>query len=320
MATYQKTPSGNWKAIVRLKGFPKQTKTFPTKPNAMEWALAVEAGLRSVNTHDGDIPAFSDVEVLYKADAKKRMKLPEKENLYFKLFKNLFEKRNIFTLTPYDLECYIEDRLEHVTEDTIRKDILFISRYYNFIIRKLKVKVDNPVKFITIPSKGKARDRVASDEELRRLYDNISERMAIVFEFAVETAMRRNEIANLDWSWVHINRRCISLPEFITKNGEARNVPLSTRAIQLLMQLGIRKFGSVFDVTVNGITSAMYRGCIRAHIKGLRFHDLRHTAITRYARKGWTTVQLRVLSGHKTLSQLERYVNMGVDDVIGLMG
>ena len=55
-------------------------------------------------------------------------------------------------------------------------------------------------------------------------------------------------------------------------------------------------------------------------IHNLRFHDLRHTAITRYARKGLNPLQLAVISGHKDMRMLQRYTHPQADDVAALMG
>jgi hypothetical protein len=38
------------------------------------------------------------------------------------------------------------------------------------------------------------------------------------------------------------------------------------------------------------------------------------------ARDGLTTAQLRVVSGHKTLAMLQRYVNLSADDLVGVLG
>ena len=51
MATFQKR-QGAWRAIVRKKGHPSQSKTFSTKARAQKWARQVEgltANLISIN-------------------------------------------------------------------------------------------------------------------------------------------------------------------------------------------------------------------------------------------------------------------------------
>ena len=45
MASYQKQSSGNWKAIIRRKGYKSQSKTFLSQDEAIEWAETLEQAL-----------------------------------------------------------------------------------------------------------------------------------------------------------------------------------------------------------------------------------------------------------------------------------
>ncbi len=56
-----------------------------------------------------------------------------------------------------------------------------------------------------------------------------------VIWLAVETAMRRGEIIDLLWDNIDLENRVAHLPE--TKNGSARDVPLSSRAVAVLQRL-----------------------------------------------------------------------------------
>ncbi len=42
MAMIVKTPSGKWKAVVRLSGWPTKNKTFRLKRDVVDWARHVE--------------------------------------------------------------------------------------------------------------------------------------------------------------------------------------------------------------------------------------------------------------------------------------
>jgi len=53
-------------------------------------------------------------------------------------------------------------------------------------------------------------------------------------------------------------------------------------------------------------------------IEDLRFHDLRHEAISRMFERGMQVEQVRVISGHRTLDQLSRYINLRAEDLAGL--
>jgi integrase len=71
------------------------------------------------------------------------------------------------------------------------------------------------------------------------------------------------------------------------KNGTPRDVPLSTRALAVLLGLG-RSTGRIFSrLTSDTLKHLFARLVKRCEFDNLHFHDLRHTSITRYARAGF---------------------------------
>ncbi|MFO7839773.1 MAG: site-specific integrase [Desulfosalsimonadaceae bacterium] len=101
--------------------------------------------------------------------------------------------------------------------------------------------------------------------------------------FTLETAMRRGELVKLTWGNVDF-KGVAHLPE--TKNEEARSVPLSPRAVEILQGLIPHKTtpisGSVFGLGADYISYSFARACKKAGIEDLRFHDLRHEATSRF--------------------------------------
>jgi integrase len=84
-------------------------------------------------------------------------------------------------------------------------------------------------------------------------------------------------------------------------------VPLSTHAIEILTQIPRNLDGRVFPVTHEVVSQAFNRARKQAGVKDIRFHDLRHTAITRLAEKLPNLIELSAVSGHKSLAMLKRY-------------
>jgi integrase len=69
--------------------------------------------------------------------------------------------------------------------------------------------------------------------------------------------------------------------------------------------------GTVFDMTPSAISQAMYDSCNRAKLKDLRFHDLRHEAISRFFENSdLDAMEIRLISGHKSLQMLARYSHL----------
>lgn len=51
-------------------------------------------------------------------------------------------------------------------------------------------------------------------------------------------------------------------------------------------------------------------------LRGLRFHDLRHEAVTRLFEKGLNPIEVGMISGHKTLSTLQRYTHLRSEELV----
>ncbi|MBU2804920.1 site-specific integrase, partial [Acidithiobacillus ferridurans] len=200
-----------------------------------------------------------------------------------------------------------------------------------------------PTAMVAKPKMPKARDRrLVGDEEARLLGACAKARnpwLRPVVVFAIETAMRAGEIlesqkqnteagdedskmmqatTGLLWAEVDLKRAVAHLPE--TKNGEARDVPLSSRAVEVLKGLPRSMDGRVFGTTYEGIHQAFVRACRRAGIDGLRFHDLRHEATSRLFERGLNPMQVAAITGHKTLQMLKRYTHLRAEDLAKLLG
>lgn len=122
--------------------------------------------------------------------------------------------------------------------------------------------------------------------------------------------MRSGEIVGLRWDDVDLEGRVAHLP--ITKNGSARDVPLSLEAVRLLEALP--KADPVFDLD-SAQRDALWRKLRdRAGVVGLTFHDARHLAVTRLAKK-LDVLDLARMVGHKNIQMLMRYYNASASDI-----
>jgi integrase len=149
--------------------------------------------------------------------------------------------------------------------------------------------------------------------------EQIKHYIAWSLAFAVETAMRKGEILGMTWGDVYLVERYIHLPR--TKNGDARDVPLSSRALALLRLLNQRGPSDTVAPVHPGTFDTMFRGAVRkAGIEDLRFHDSRHEAITRLARRLSNVLELSAVSGHRSLKMLQRYYHPDVGELAGKLG
>jgi integrase len=170
----------------------------------------------------------------------------------------------------------------------------------------------NPIPFVKKPPSPQGRNRILTEEELRRLFDALKPQIKSsnhwilpLTKFALESAMRRGEILGLRWNHIDLQKRTAFIP--LTKNGMSRLVPLSTAALEILQALPRNLDGRVFPVTPFTLSAAIDRVRIKANLSDFHFHDLRHMAITRLAEKLPNLIELSAVSGHKSLAMLKRY-------------
>ena len=135
--------------------------------------------------------------------------------------------------------------------------------------------------------------------------------------------MRRGELLGLLWDNVDLERRSAFLP--VTKNGESRGVPLSSRAVTVLRGLPAASNGRVFGELTRlalrlSLRLSFNRATRRAGITGLRLHDLRHEATSRFFEKGLNVMEVASVTGHKTLQMLKRYTHLSVTDLATRLG
>lgn len=122
----------------------------------------------------------------------------------------------------------------------------------------------------------------------------------------LETAMRRGEILDLKPEYVHGS--VIRIPD--TKNGRSRAVPLSSRARGILHPFPPRIGRESFE----------WRWRKLRPNDDLRFHDLRHEAISRLFEKGLSAMEVMAISGHRTTDMLKRYTHFEAEKLVDKLG
>jgi integrase len=206
------------------------------------------------------------------------------------------------------------------SDSTIRQEIALLSAFFNRAIRAWRWKsLENPADDVDWPVPDNKRKRVLSLEEQERLAEGLRAQnplAAPLVWFAIQTAMRRGELLyETTWSQVDWDERILNLRD---SKGGSREVPLTREAVAVLesMPRG-QPEERIFSLTEEALAGAWQRACKRAGIENLRIQDLRHTAATRHAaRLNGNIFLLQLVTGHKTLSMLSRYVNPTARDVV----
>lgn len=235
-------------------------------------------------------------------------------------------EKNMDEITSVDIACYrdirlstVSDRTGHpVSANTVRLEMALLSALYNLARIEWGTCTHNPVEHVRKPLASSGRTRRLTSVEERRIVRALRARnpeLAVIFTLALETAMRQGEILSLRWEHVDLHLGIAHLP--MTKNGTARDVPLSFKARQALKEFAGSLSGPVFGYTSNGFKSAWRSILAGLEIEDLHFHDLRHEAVSRLFELGTLNVmEVAAISGHKSLNMLKRYTHLRATQLV----
>lgn len=227
-------------------------------------------------------------------------------------------------VSPHRVAQYRDERLREVNPATVIRELAYLSAIINHARREWGIHTENPIASIRKPASPPGRDRVLSEEEEPRLLEALrpvarrNRWMQPLVVLALETAMRRGELLALRWEDINLANRVAVLHK--TKNGDGRVVPLSSKAVLVLGDLPRSITGRVFPIQAFSVAAAFKRAVSRSGIGNLRFHDLRHTAITRLAGRLPNVIELAAVSGHRSLRMLQRYYHPKAEDLARKLG
>lgn len=236
----------------------------------------------------------------------------------------------VASVTRHDVQEFMNAlKQDGLKPATIALERAELRRLFNYTrtIWNWQAPPSNPATDLKLPPVDNARERVLTNAEwaaiLPRLEAYGNPYAAPAFRLLIATAMRISEpLVYTHWQHIDWDSRVLNLPD---GKGGKRAVPLSPDAMRVLRELREKSPDAaprerVFKTTYEALKKAWSTACEQADVKNVRPHDLRHTAATRYALElGGNTAMLQVVTGHKTLSMLNRYVHVGADMVARVM-
>ena len=339
MAAITKTPSNTWKAIIRKRGWPTTIKTFRTKRDAEDWARSTEDEMvRGVYINR----AGAEKLLLEKAldrylsevSASKRESTAYAESHKAKALKKKFGAYSLAAITPDLVAEYRNERLEAgKSASTVRLELSLLSHLFTIAIKEWRVGLFyNPVANIRKPAPAKGRDRRLSADEEKALFkacDKHSNPMlGWIARIALYTGMRAGEIKSTD-APAGEPGKTHRVSQLKPRTAPPRTVPLTKKAeniFRMALSNPVRPFDT--DLIFFGepgrdkvrrpyeFRPAWHRTLKAAGIKGLRFHDLRHEAVSRLVEAGLGDQEVAAISGHKSMQMLKRYTHLRAEDLV----
>jgi len=317
-----------WKVQIRKKGYKPRTKTFQKKALAERWARKIEAEMdrgEYQDTRKAERTQIKDLLDSYDKDvAKKKQGYTNSEQYRIKTLKKDLGHFSVAGLTPDDVVEYAETRLKKISSASLKREL-------NILADALKVAdavwgIPVPANPVTRAKTWLSKRRVLTPDKRRKRRLQPGECGALLgvphkqyttidylVGFALETAMRREELSRMRRGHVNKKKHTLRIPESKTdwKTGEeGRVIALSPAAIWILNQLPARTDGKVWGLQPRSITQAFDRLCAKADITGLHFHDLRHEATSRLFEAGHPIEEVASITGHKDIRTLMSYTHV----------
>ena len=317
MASIRRSGSG-WQALIRKKQYQGQkSKTFRSKNQAFLWANAVESSLKRPRELDQPPPQlFKEAIDLYIDGPLKDHRSGHNEQYPLKAMANSWMGGVLLSeLSIRHFAIWRDERLLKVKANTVMRELRILRVLLDWAKDEQGCTIQtNPARELKVRGTNDARiPHLTKKEEqalLLQLAESKNPNHLRLTQLALATGMRRSELLSIKWSDVDLEQKLVRLTrKDCAAQGVQRSerlVPLSLKAVKLIDQYP-KETQHIIDLSTGSARHGFDRARKAVGLNQLRFHDLRHIAISKMWAEGMNALQISAASGHKDLRMLMRY-------------
>ena len=317
MATIRRSGSG-WQALIRKKQYQGQTsKTFSSKAAAKLWANAVESSLETPAKLDLKPPQiFREAIDLYIQGPLQDHRSGFYEQYPLKVLANSWMGGILINaLSIRHFALWQNERLSKVKPNSVMRELRILRVLLDWAKDELDCQLRfNPAREFKVRGTSDARSPFITTSQRKKLLIALEQSKnpnhKRLTQLALATGMRRSELLAIKWSdldlsnkLVHLSRKDCAATGIQTSQ---RIVPLSPQSIELLRRYP-KTTNKVIELSIGAARHGFSRARTIAGLPNLRFHDLRHIAISTMWADGMNALEISAASGHKDLRMLMRY-------------
>jgi integrase len=328
-----------WQAQVRKKGYPRQTKTFDRKTDAIKWARMVERQMdastwRNIKGANSLLTANALERYLNEVSIKKRPRTADRDRLSASYLRKAFGSFTLAQVIPDKVAKYRDQRLKKVSPHSVRLELSLLSHLFNTARKEWgNGAIENPVSAIKKPQIPEGRCPMLTNQQIERLLAECKKSHSdYLHPFALlqlHTGCRSSELRGLRWSQVNFEEAFISLIGEEIKNHRRRSIPLTTAAKDIFQSLLEKRSEGIHDKPNSlvfpargrpdrprDMHMAFNRAVRRAGLDNLpgagklRIHDLRHLCGTYLLMEGADLETVREILGHRDISTTQKYLHV----------
>lgn len=221
-----------------------------------------------------------------------------------------FEGFRAVDITTDRLREFIRKQQEGgAANGTINRALALLRRMFKLAVQDSKLR-DCP--YFPMLKEASAREGFLEHADFLRLRTELPEYLRPVLTMGYFTGMRLGEVLGIRWSNVSFLDSQVRLGAGCTKNGDARNIPLTGELLEMLKiereKNPTAEFVFLHDgERIGSFYKAWKSACDRAKLPGLLFHDLRRTGVRNLVRAGVPERVAMAISGHRRREVFERY-------------
>ncbi len=344
----------SFQVTIRIKGHETMTETFTAKEDATKWEHAMTTATKDSVYSMPDTKGYRSTSI---KTASENYQASGKCTKTVKANLNVIEREIGDSLLGGITKIFVADYIKAmlITNSqygrfykpaSIVKQIQALRNIVKFQAESMRV--EPPLSVITSEALGddwddeRKRILTKSEEELIRNKLRTCEygkHWSLMLDIALETGARQAEIILADRTEFDLNEKVWIIPAAHTKSKVERQIPLSIKALSCANQLvalfdeetvrraslpepqeSIYRIFWVFS-TPSSVCTGFKKHIDSLKIIDLRFHDLRHTAITRMVltKRKLSIFEIMKISGHTTIKMLNRYANIRGGDLVKRM-
>ena len=314
MATIRRSGSG-WQVLIRRKNYVGPTsRTFLSRDQAQSWADAVEDRTKKV---------FRDVPITRGEAINEYIKGPlllhrSAENEKYPLRVTAEGWLGDVPLSDLQIRHFAvwrDERLLKVKPNTVMRELRILRVLIDWARDERGAEIkDNPARQLRVRGTGDARAPFFTYQDEKRLLYELSQMSnpnhLRLTKLALATGFRRSELLSLTWRNIDMKKKLLYIYRkncaAIDNSSGLRLVPLPGKARKILEELQ-GKDGKVIELSKGAARNGFDKARKKAGLENLRFHDLRHIAISRMWRSGMNALEISACSGHRDIKMLMRY-------------
>lgn len=356
METIRSKNTISYRETVYIDGVRHRSPTFERKTDAKNWKNELLSKREKAKFLGDEFKVVEKQKFIAFADNWVENKIkPQRSkstyNRYSRVIKNHFSPRFEKLYLDELKSSHADDLVKSLIDDGhVNKgvnDILQIFKSIFIEAKKKKAIRENPFEDYAMLKMVEMPPSYWNANEARQfLLSTLEHHLYPVFVVALNTGMRRGELAGLGWDMVDFQRNMIQISRIrdryglrrTTKTGVARHVPMNPVVRAILLDLYHRRTDKtvcldakgkpvhlVFQNANGGIMNVhhLYRDFQRAQTRArmsqtIRFHDLRHTFASNFMMNGGNIYDLQKVLGHTKTEMTQVYAHLSPQHLSGV--